>query len=388
VIVFAMAFGLAMAASAIVARRIGERDREGASVAAFQALVAGLAVSAVLGVIGLVFGPRLLAFMHASPSVVRTGSAYARIVLGGNYAIVMIFLINGIFRGAGDAPLAMRTLWLANLVNLALDPCLIYGLGPFPRLGVTGAAVATTTGRTIGVLFQLYILTSGRARITLARRHLRIQFDVLLRLVRLARTTMFQYFIGTASWMTLARINAEFGSNASAGYTLALRIVFFAIMPSWGICSAAATLVGQSLGAKDPDRAERAVWLAGLCNMAFLTSVGIGFFVLARPLIGLFRPDAVVVPIAVACLQYVSLGYPFYAWGMVMEQAFNGAGDSATPSWINFGCYWCLQIPLAVALAAHLGPRGVYLAIGGAESVLAVVSVILFRRGKWKTVAV
>jgi Na+-driven multidrug efflux pump len=211
---------------------------------------------------------------------------------------------------------------------------------------------------------------------------------VLARLLRVARTAMLQYFIGTASWLTLARINAGFGSQAVAGYSLAIRIILFALMPSWGICSAAATLVGQNLGAKRPDRSERAVWLAGLYNMGFLTLVGIVFVAAARPLVGLFRPGALVVPIAVTCLQYVSLGYPFYAWGMVMEQAFNGAGDTATPTWINFGCYWCVQIPLAWYLAPHFGPRGVYLAICGAESMLAVVSVILFRRGKWKTVMV
>jgi putative MATE family efflux protein len=388
VLVFAIAMGLAMAATATVARRIGEHDPEGASVAAVQAIGAGVVLSILMGIGGYAFAPRLLEFMHATPSVIQTGTGYARIILGGNLAIVMIFLINGIFRGSGDAAIAMRTLWMANLINLALDPCFIYGLGPFPKLGVTGAAVATTTGRSLGVLYQLYVLAGGRARVAVARRHLRLDWPVMARLLRVARSAILQYFIATASWLSLARINSAFGSHAVAGYSLAIRIILFALMPSWGICSAAATLVGQNLGAKRPDRSERAVWLAGLYNMGFLTVVGIVFIAAARPLVGLFNPGALVIPIAVTCLQYVSLGYPFYAWGMVMEQAFNGAGDTATPTWINFVCYWCVQIPLAWYLAQQLGPRGVYLAICGAESVLAIVSVILFRRGKWKTVAV
>jgi len=388
VLVFAIAMGLAMAATATVARRIGEHDPEGASVAAVQAIGAGVVLSILMGIGGYAFAPRLLEFMHATPSVIQTGTGYARIILGGNLAIVMIFLINGIFRGSGDAAIAMRTLWMANLINLALDPCFIYGLGPFPKLGVTGAAVATTTGRSLGVLYQLYVLAGGRARVAVARRHLRLDWPVMARLLRVARSAILQYFIATASWLSLARINSAFGSHAVAGYSLAIRIILFALMPSWGICSAAATLVGQNLGAKRPDRSERAVWLAGLYNMGFLTVVGIVFIAAARPLVGLFNPGALVIPIAVTCLQYVSLGYPFYAWGMVMEQAFNGAGDTATPTWINFVCYWCVQIPLAWYLAQQLGLRGVYLAICGAESVLAIVSVILFRRGKWKTVAV
>ena len=274
VIVFALAMGLATAATATVARRIGEHDPEGASVAAVQAIGAGAVLAILMGTVGCILAPRLLEFMHATPSVIRTGTGYARIVLGGNLAIVMLFLINGIFRGSGDATIAMRTLWMANLVNMALDPCFIYGLGPFPKLGVAGAGVATTIGRSLGVLYQLYVLAGGRARVAVARRHLRLDWPVLARLLTVARTAMLQYFIGTASWLTLARINAGFGSNAVAGYSLAIRIILFALMPSWGICSAAATLVGQNLGAKRPDRSERAVWLAGLYNMGFLTTGG------------------------------------------------------------------------------------------------------------------
>ncbi len=359
VLVFAVATGLAMAATATIARRIGEHDPEGASVAAVQAIGSGVVLAILLGILGYAFAPHMLAFMHATPEVISTGSAYARIILGGNLAIVMLFLINGIFRGAGDAAIAMRTLWLANLINMALDPCFIYGLGPFPKLGVTGAAVATTTGRSLGVLYQLYVLTRGGARVSIARRHLRLDWPVLTRLFRVARTAMMQYFIATASWLSLARINAGFGSDAVAGYSLAIRIILFALMPSWGICSAAATLVGQNLGAKRPERSERAVWLAGLYNMSFLTIVGIAFVAAAHPLVALFRPSPGVVPLAVSCLQFVSLGYPFYAWGMIMEQAFNGAGDTATPTRINFFCYW--MFPAAACawflLAAHRPER-------------------------------
>ncbi len=390
IIVFSIAFGMATAATAMVARRIGEKDPEGASVAAVQAIACGIAIAVVSGVIGVLFAPQLLGLMHAGPEVIAIGSGYTRMLLGGDLSIILIFLINGIFRGSGDAVRAMRTLWLANLINLVLDPCFIYGLGPFPKLGVMGAAVATTTGRSIGVLYQFWVLFGGNGRVGLTRRHIRIDWPVLRRLLKLSWTCMFQYFVAIASWVSLARINASFGSAAVAGYTLAIRIIMFALMPSWGICSAAATLVGQNLGARRPDRSERAVWLGGIYNMTLLTTVGVLFFAAARPIVGQFTNDPRVVEIGVECLQLVSLGYPFYAWGMIMEQAFNGAGDTATPTWVNLFCYWMFQIPLAWWLAepAGLGSRGVYLAICAAESVLAIVSVTLFRRGRWKKIAV
>jgi putative MATE family efflux protein len=390
VLIFSIALGLSMAATATVARRIGEKDSEGASVAAVQTILFGTIVSLVLGACGAWFAPQLLGLMHAEPSVIRLGSRYTAIVLGGNLCVVMLFLVNGIFRGAGDAAAAMRTLWLANLINLALDPCLIYGLAGFPKLGVTGAAVATTTGRSIGVLYQLYTLANGRGRIVVARRHLRFDWPAMRRLLSVAWTGMIQYFISTASWICLTRINALFGSAAVAGYTLAFRIILFAILPSWGISSAAATLVGQNLGAKKPDRAARSVWLAGAYNMLFLSSVGVVFFIFAPALVGLFTEDRALAAIAATCLRYVSIGYPVYAWGMVMEQSFNGAGDTVTPTWINLGCYWAFQIPLAwyLAQSAGLGPRGVYLAIPIAESILAVTAMTLFRRGKWREVRV
>lgn len=390
VLVYAIAIGLAMAAGATVARRIGEKDPEGASVAAVQAIALGLFAGAAMGIVGAIFAPQLLGLMHAEPGVIAAGTGFARIILGGNIVIVMLFLINGIFRGAGDATLAMRTLWFANAINLVLDPCFIYGWGPFPELGVTGAAVATTIGRGSGVLYQFWMLYRGDGRFVVARRHVRLDWPVMAKLLVLARTGMFQNFITTASWVSLARINAMFGSAAVAGYSLAIRIILFALMPSWGICAAAATLVGQNLGAKKPERSERAVWLAGIYNMGFLTLIGLLFFTAAPWMVGLFRPEAAVIPVAVAALRIISLGYPFYAWGMVMEQAFNGAGDTVTPTYINLGCYWALQIPLAWALATQLGfgPKGVYLAVCGAESVLAVVAATMFRRGAWKKVVV
>jgi len=389
-LVFSIALGLGMAATATVARRTGEQDREGAATAAGQAILCGAAVGLATGVAGVFLAGRLLALMGAPASVIHAGSGYTRIVLGGNLAIVLLFLGNGIFRGSGDAAAAMRTLWLANLINIALDPCFIYGFAFFPRLGVTGAAVATTIGRSTGVAYQLSVLFRGRSRVRLKLRHLRPDWPVTRRLLRVGSTAMVQYFISTASWVSLSRINARFGSAAIAGYTLALRIILFALMPSWGITSSAATLVGQNLGAGRPERSSRAVWTAGVCNMSFLTVVAVCFFCAARPLVSLFTANAAVAPVAIDCLRCVSLGYPCYAWGMIMEQAFNGAGDTATPTWMNFFCYWTLQIPLAWVLAdrAGLGPRGVYLAICIAESVLAVVGIVWFRRGRWKAAKV
>ena len=388
ILIFTVALGLSMAATATVSRRIGEKDPEGAAIAAVQAIGLGLAVSIVTGAAGAFFATRLLGLMNASPAVIATGSRYTGVMLGGNASILLLFLINGVFRGTGDAAVAMRVLAVANAINLVLDPCFIYGWFFFPKLGVLGAAVATTIGRSLGVLYQIWILCGGRGRITVRARHLRIDWPVLARLVRVSGPAMFQYFIATASWISLARINAMFGSAAVAGYTIAIRIILFAILPSWGISSAAATLVGQNLGAKRPERSERSVWLAGAYNTAFLTAVGITLFSLAPILVGWFTEDREVASIAVTCLRYVTIGYPFYSWGMVMEQAFNGAGDTATPTWINLFCYWLLQIPVAWWLAQSIGPRGVYIGICGAESVLAVISVVMFRRGRWKTVAV
>jgi putative MATE family efflux protein len=385
-ILYSLAIGLSMAATAMVARRIGERDRERAARTAVQAIVLGVLIAVPLGVLGAVFAPRLLAFMGAGPDVVASGSRFMAVMLGGNVVIVLLFLINAIFRGAGDAAVAMRVLWLANAINLVLDPCLIFGWGPFPALGVTGAAVATTTGRGIAVLMQLATLARGTGRIAIRKEHLALDPKTMLALLRLSAAAIFQSLIGTASWIGLVRILSGFGSAALAGYTIAIRIVIFALLPSWGMSNAAATLVGQNLGAKEPDRAARSVFLAGLYNMAFLGVVGLGFVLFPGALVGLFTADVAIAPVATEGLRIIAAGFLFYAWGMVLVQSFNGAGDTWTPTVINFFVFWLWEIPLAYALAVHggMGPRGVFLAIPIAFSTLAVVGGLLFRRGKWK----
>jgi putative MATE family efflux protein len=388
--VFAVAIGLSLSTTAMVARRVGEKDHEAAALTAVQAIAVGVLVALPAGALGVLFPRALLSLMGAPASVVETGWTYTAWLIGGNVTILLLFLINAIFRGAGDASLAMRSLWVANAVNLVLDPCLIFGLGPFPELGVTGAAIGTTLGRGVGVAYQLRALARARGTIQVRRRHLRLDGDVMLRLLRLSLGGIFQFLVATASWLGLVRLLTPFGSAPLAGYTIALRIVVMAILPSWGMCNAAATLVGQNLGAGKPERAERAVWITGLYNMVFLAGVTVAFLLLAQPLIGLFTSDAATRAQGVSALRIVSYGYVFYAWGMVMVQAFNGAGDTTTPTWINLFCYWLLQIPLAWLLAARtsLGPDGVYLAIPAAESLLAVVAVACFRRGSWKTRAV
>ncbi len=385
-IIFGIAMGLSLGTMATIARRTGEKDTEGAAVAAVQAIMLGILASLPVAVAGILYAPALFRAMGAEPGVIQTGSSYASIILGGNVCIMLLFLINAIFRGAGNAALAMRALWLANLVNIVLDPCFIFGLGPFPELGVTGSAIATTIGRGTGVAFQLWILMSGRSRLEIKGAHLRLDPGVMLKMLRISLGGMFQFLVATASWLGLIRIIAVFGSAALAGYTLAIRIVIFALLPSWGMANAAATLVGQNLGAGKPERAERSVWVTGFCNMAFLGTVAVIFIVFTERIIGIFTHDASVVAYGVSCLRLVSYGYVFYAFGMVMVQAFNGAGDTFTPTMINLGCYWLFQIPLAYTLAMHfrLGARGVFTAIPIAESVITIVAIIFFRRGRWK----
>jgi len=386
ILVFAVAIGLSLSTTAMVARRIGEKDPAGAAVAAVQAIALGMGVAAAVGTAGATLAPRLLRLMGGSAELVAVGSTYARIVLGASAVVMLLFLNNAVFRGAGDAAIAMRVLWISNLINLALDPCLIFGLGPFPRLGVTGAAVATTTGRSIGVLFQFYMLLRGSERIRVLPEQIRLNFAVMLRLVRVSLTGILQFLIGHTSWIGLVRIVATFGGAAIASYTIAIRIIIFVILPSWGLSNAAATLVGQNLGARRPERAEQAVWKAGFYNMLFLGGVGLVFIVFAEPVIRLFTRDPGVVPLAAACLRMLSYGNIFYAYGMVLVQAFNGAGDTVTPTIINFFCYWLWQIPLAYTLAIPLGmgARGVFLAIPIAALTVAAVSMALFRRGRWK----
>ena len=385
-LIYTAAMGLSIGVTALVARRIGEKNPEEASEAAVQGIALGLLVAAVIAVVAVPLAPRLLAVMGATPAVRALGSSYARVMLGGNAVILLLFLINAIFRGAGDAAIAMRVLWLANGINIVLGPCLIFGVGPFPRLGVTGAAIATTIGRGTGVLYQLYRLWRGDARVSIRRAQLKLQPAVMRTMLRLSGTGTLQVFIGTASWIGLVRIISSFGSEAIAGYQIAIRIIVFALLPSWGLANAAATLVGQGLGAGQPQRAERAVWLAGFYNMLFLGAVGAAFVAFADPLVSVFTRDPAVAPVAVLCLRTISYGFLFYAYGMVLTQSFNGAGDTWTPTWINLGCFWLWEIPLAYLLARHagLGPRGVALAVTIAFSTIAVVSALIFRLGRWK----
>ena len=385
-LVFSIGIGLSMSTTAMVARRIGEKDPGDAAIAGAQAIFLGLLISLAIGIPAFVFAPQLLRLMGASPEIVVTGSGYARIALGGCGAIVMLFLNNAIFRGAGDAAIAMRLLWVSNILNLILDPCLIFGLGPFPRLGVTGAALATFTGRSIGVLYQFYRLMKGTERIRIPPSLLRLNPRVMWRLIRVSLTGILQFAIANTSWIALVRIVSIFGAAALAGYTIAIRIVIFVILPSWGLSNAAATLVGQNLGAGHPQRAEQAVWRTGLYNMLFLGIIGVVFIFSATPLVRLFTHDPAVVPLAASALRILSYGNIAYAYGMVMLQSFNGAGDTVTPTIVNFFGFWVLEIPLAWWLALHQGLRstGVFLSIVIAQAAVAVAGILLFRRGKWK----
>jgi putative MATE family efflux protein len=385
-LVFAIGLGLSLSTTAMVARRIGEKDPAGAAVAGVQAIILGLTVSLLIGAPCALYAPRLLSLMGASPEIIRVGSSYARIALGGGGVILMLFLNNAIFRGAGDAAIAMRLLWVSNIINLVLDPCLIFGWGPFPKLGVTGAALATFTGRSIGVLYQLYRLLRGTERIRILRNQIKVNIQVLLRLLRVSLTGILQFAIAHTSWIGLVRIVSTFGSAALAGYTIAIRILIFAILPSWGLSNAAATLVGQNLGAKQPERAQMSVWRTGFYNMLFLGFIGVIFLVFATPIIRLFSNDPVVVPLAATCLRILSYGNIGYAYGMVMLQAFNGAGDTVTPTYVHFFGFWIVEIPLAyfLAITAHIGANGVYISIVVAEAAIAAAGVLLFRRGRWK----
>ncbi|MGA8270407.1 MAG: MATE family efflux transporter [Candidatus Sulfotelmatobacter sp.] len=385
-LVFSVAMGLSLSTTAMVARRIGEKDPEGAAVAGVQAIALGLLISLAIGIPCFLFAPNLLPLMGASPEIVATGSGYTKICLGGSFAALLLFLDNAIFRGAGDAAIAMRLLWVSNILNLILDPCLIFGWGPFPRLGVTGAALATLTGRSIGVLYQFYRLMHGTERIRILRTQVRIRLDVLLRLMRVSLTGILQFAIAHTSWIGLVRIVSIFGAAALAGYTIGIRIVIFVILPSWGLSNAAATLVGQNLGAGHPDRAEKAVWRTGLYNVIFLGAVGLVFIFFSEPIVRLFTHDPAVVPLGAAALRIISYGNLGYAYFMVMMQAFNGAGDTITPTIVNFFGFWLFEIPLAywLAIPMHMRSNGAFAAIAIAESSMAVVSAVLFKQGRWK----
>jgi putative MATE family efflux protein len=384
-LVFAVGMGLGMSTTAMVARRVGEKNADGAAISAVQAIFLGLVTSLVIGLPCLLLAPKLLTLMGATPAIVGTGANYMRIALGGSGVVLMLFLNNAIFRGAGDAAIAMRLLWVSNILNLILDPCLIFGLGPFPKLGVTGAALATFSGRGIGVLYQFYRLARGTERLHIAARHMRLHGEVLWRLLRVSISGILQFLISQASWIGLVRIVSLFGASAVAAYTIGIRIVIFAILPSWGLSNAAATLVGQNLGAGHVDRARKAVWRTGLWNMAFLGTVGVVFIVFAPAIIGLFTNDPVVVPAAVSCLRIFSYGNMAYAYGMVLMQAFNGAGDTVTPTYINVVGFWMLEIPLAWWLAMHtrLGAKGVFVSVVVAQTAVVMISLVLFRQGRW-----
>jgi putative MATE family efflux protein len=394
-VVYTVGVGLSIGVTAVVARRIGERNPDAASNATFQALVIGVLVALALGVLGAWHAEALLRLMGAGEDVVAAGAGYARVMFGGNAAVMLLFLLNAAFRGAGDAAIAMRVLMVANGINILLDPLLIFGLGPFPAMGVTGAAVATTIGRSIGVMLQLGVLFGGAGALKrmgrggalrLSGRNLRVAPAEILRLLRLSGAGTLQVFISMASWILLVRIIAGFGSPAVAGYTIAIRVVLFALMPAWGLANAAATMVGQSLGAGDVLRAERAVWIAGRMNLVFLGSVGVLFMIAAPVIVGIFGGDLETLRHATNCLRIVSAGFFFYAYGMVINQSFNGAGDAWTPTLLNLLCFWCWEIPLAWLFAYRigLGAAGTFMAVTIAFSTLALASALLFRRGRWK----
>jgi putative MATE family efflux protein len=384
-LVFAVGLGLGMSTTAMVARRIGEKDPDGAAVSAVQAIFLGLIASVAMGVPFFIFAPKLLAIMGASSAIIASGVNYTRIALGGSGVVLLLFLNNAIFRGAGDAAIAMRLLWVSNILNLVLDPCLIFGLGPFPKLGVAGAALATFSGRGIGVLYQFYRLGKGTERLCILGCHLRLRAEVLWRLIRVSITGILQFLIGQASWIALVRIVSLFGAPALAGYTIAIRIVIFYALPSWGLSNAAATLVGQNLGAGHPQRARTAVLRTGMWNMAFMGSVGVVFILCAPWVIRLFTQDPAVLPDAVNCLRIFCCGNIAFAYGMVMLQAFNGAGDTLTPTYVNLFGYWVLEIPLAWYLAIHtsMHVNGVFVSVVVAQSVIVLISFMLFRQGRW-----
>ncbi|MGA2406255.1 MAG: MATE family efflux transporter [Bacteroidales bacterium] len=385
-IIYAIAIGLGTATTSMVSRRIGEKNPDAASVAAFQAILTGLVVSVIIGIPGALFSKRLLGLMGASKPIIENMSGYTMVMLGGNVVIMMLFIINAIFRSAGNAAVAMKVLWIGNIINIILDPCLIFGLGPFPHLGVTGAAVATNIGRGTAVLAQFYLLFYGKKRIRLSIKHLVVNFRIMLKLLKLSFGSIGQNLIGTTSWIALVRITSIFGSEVVAGYTIAMRIIGFTILPSWGISNASSTLVGQNLGAKKPDRAERAVWGTGWVNMILLGVIGMILVLFPEPFVHLFIDNENVIKSGVLGLRITSIGFIAYGLGMVLVNSFNGAGDTSTPLKINIFAFWFVEIPLAWLLAIKAGfkEEGVFIAIVVAESLMTLIAWIVFRRGKWK----
>ena len=385
-VLYAVAIGLGMGVTAMVSRRIGAKDAEGAARATGQSIWIGVILSISVGVFGVMFARDLLVIMGASDGVIETGTGFTTVLLGGSFSIVYLFLLNAAFRGAGDATVALRSLWIANGLNIVLDPCFIFGLGPFPEMGVTGAAVATTIGRGVGVAYQLWYLLRGRGRLAFGVRHLRFRFALAWQLLRISMGGIGQFLIATASWVALMRVVAMFGSPAIAAYTIALRAMEFIFLPAWGLGNAAATLVGQNLGAGSPDRAERSAWLAAKYNTVFMTIAGVLILVFAHTITGWFSSEAEVLRVGASCLRILGIGFPLYAVGMVMVQSMNGAGDTETPMTLNLVCFWLVQIPLGFMLATRtpLAVNGVFIAEVLAECLLTVLSVIVFRRGGWK----
>jgi putative MATE family efflux protein len=385
-VLYAVAIGFGMSVTAMVSRRIGAGDPDGASAVTGQAIWVGAAVSILVGVFGVLYAEDMLRLMGASPAVVEQGAGFTAVMLGGSVTILYLFLLNAAFRGAGDATVALRSLWLANGINIVLDPCLIFGLGPFPELGVTGAAIATTIGRGTGVLYQLWYLWSDKGRLRFHSKHLRVIPHLMSRLVRISIGGVGQFLIATSSWIGLMRIVAIYGSSAIAAYTIALRMIEFILLPAWGLGNAASTLVGQNLGAAKPERAERSAWLAARYNGTFMIAVAVVLLLFAPWLTGLFTDDPDVLRWGINCVRIMGIGFPMYALGMILVQAFNGAGDTATPAILNLVCFWLIQLPLAwwLATTLELGPDGVFWAIVISESLLTVFAVLMFRRGNWK----
>lgn len=385
-IVYAIGVGLSMATTALVSRRIGEKDPEKAARAAFQSIITGLAVSLLIAIPGMIFAKDLMRMMGANDTIVNEMSSYTSIMLGGNAVIMMLFIINAVFRSSGDAAISFRVLVIANLLNIILDPLLIFGIGPFPELGITGAAIATNTGRGLAVLYQLYLLFYGKGRVRLSAKNIAIRMETIRQVLKLSAGGIGQYLIATSSWIGLYRIISEFGSEALAGYTIAIRIVIFALMPAWGISNAASTLVGQNLGAGKPDRAEKSVWVVSRINMFYMGLVSILLVLLPGMFIGIFAEDTGFAESGVVALRTVSYGLIFYGLGMVVVQSFNGAGDTITPTKINFVIFWLIEIPLAYILAmmTGMGEQGVYYSIIIAESLMTLAAVYYFRKGKWK----
>jgi putative MATE family efflux protein len=389
-IIYAVAMGLSMAATALISRRIGEKKPEEASKAAIQAIILAGGIAVIFSIVGIIFPREILSLMGGDTDLINEGYRYTMIMIGGNLSVMLLFVINAIFRGAGDASISMRSLILANSINIVLDPLFIFGLGQWDGFGIEGAAIATTTGRSIGVIFQLYVLFKGSSVIKVALKNFVLRLDVVVSLIKVSLGGIGQMMIGTLSWLFLVRISAEFGPDVLAGYAIAFRIIMFTILPSWGLATAAATLVGQNLGAGQPDRAEKSVWQSAFFNVIFLGIVAVVFFLFAEHFVGLFSQEPGVVEVGAIALRYISFGYVFFAYGMVIGQSFNGAGDTKTPTIMNFFCFWMFEVPLAYILAMNLGfgPKGIFAAIAIASSLWAIVSIIIFRKGKWKTVKI